>query len=178
MSFKKIIVVVFLLMMAGNLLAQPPTLKTYRLPVDTVEPIFNLLDQAQSTIQICAYVITDARYLTAIQEAVNRGVQVTVLMNSIQAKRNTNAKFAQLMKMEVVAVRVSKYAVKGENIDLQISDFGIIDGQTVYMGGAYLHTDMLANPKLGTYIIFENDPAISEYYKKYFEELLKANKKN
>lgn len=156
------------LSLLGVLGANPCTAQSsrlYTLPDSGIGPIIGLYQEAEQSIYLAAYVITDSRFTSALVDASHRGVRITVLLDEGQARRN---KYSQHRRFEGRDINVLALSPRAGQL---ISDFGLVDNSIIYTGGALLHSDMEANPKRGGYLIVRSDPILVEQYLNLFRTL-------
>lgn len=140
---------------------QPP--RVFFLPQDKTTQIISLYESASKEIDVAAYVITSEDIASALAKARGRHVGVRVLMDQSQL-RNKFSLHWTLMK-EQVDTRV---------MSGMFNDFGIIDGQVVYVGSGVVHTDV--SQKTSSYLIIANFETARLYGQQFSSLFQKASK--
>ena len=169
-SLAKIFVGFILLGSSGTVLGQPPPIEMYVLPDQGTAPVMGLFGDAERSIRVAAYVITDENVTAALVAASRRGVAVVVILDEEQARISKYSRHRDLFEGNI------EVRVLSPKIGRLISDFGIVDDQTVYFGGALLHTDMYANPKRGSYLIARENPNMAEQATHQLDQLLEFSR--
>jgi hypothetical protein len=148
----------------NNTFAQ--SFEIYQLPEDGNQIIVQLIDEALSNISIVTYSITDHDIANAIARAGDRGINVDIILDEEQAFNN---KYSELKTIKSGNLKI--HFLVSDKARL-ISDFGIIDDSTVYVGGAFLLTDIKTNPKFGNYFIFRNNEYVINEFRNQFQQCI------
>lgn len=163
--FKGALYSLFILVILGSNVVKIQSQEIYFLQEDKNDPLIKLYNEALKTINVAAYVITSSDIAEALVTAKRRGVIVKLLLDERQTKGNKFSKHSELIEARI-EIRVMS-AAQGR----MTSDFGIIDGKIVYTGGTLLHSDIQANPKFGSYLIYRDNLQLEEKFQMKFNDL-------
>ncbi len=125
----------------------------YFLPNAGTLPLVNRYNKAQKFIYVAANVITDPEITFALGKAKRRKLEIKVLLDEAQVRANRFSVHADLIRAGI-EVRIAKG---------MYDEFGIIDGQLVYVGSGLIHTDIKANPKFSTYLVLSDSQLVRTY---------------
>lgn len=145
---------------ATGLFAQSPEI--YFLHQKSNQRIVELFGEATRSISVLSYVITNRSIAEALTSASNRGITVRVILDEDQFHNNRYSLGNMLMNGEI------KLKLINSDKWRLISDYGIIDEEVVYTGGAMLHSEMGENPKLGNFLVFNNDENVITQFMENF----------
>lgn len=143
-----------------------PDQQIYFLQEDGNLPIIELYKRAKQTVYVATSVIKNPKIASELVDISNKeGVKIKVLLEERQVRGNRFSQHITLLE-------------EGKNIEIKtvksgliVSDFGIIDDDILYTGGALLHSVLEKNPKFGSYIIFFKNQELLTRYQTIFNEL-------
>jgi phosphatidylserine/phosphatidylglycerophosphate/cardiolipin synthase-like enzyme len=133
---------------------------------EVYKPIVALYDGAEKTIHLAIYSLTKDEFAEALIRAHNRGVEVKVLIDRVQAA----GRYAddEMLVNAGVPLRRSKGS------GLMHNKFAVIDGIIVYTG-SYNHTSGATERNDENYIIIK-DKDIAETFEKQFQKIWEKHK--
>lgn len=115
-------------------------LLTYLTPYDNGAAhakTLELVNSAERKIRVCAYGFTDAELSEALIAAKNRGVDVSIVMDSTQAAGRRQALLVKIMRANGIEVATGKSEVRGQLIHAKfivVDDLVVESGSWNYSG--------------------------------------------
>ena len=154
-------------MFLSNACSYPKILGTYFPPYgDSHKPIIALYDNAEKSIHLAIYSLTKDEFAEALIRAHNRGVEVKVLIDRVQAAgKNADD---EMLESAGIPLRRSKGSGVMHN------KFAVIDGIIIYTG-SYNHTDNATTKNDENYIIIK-DRNVAETYETQFQKIWEKHK--
>jgi len=152
-----LVITLVVVVLHGYSAAQTVATTAYFLPNAGTLPLVNRYRNAQKLLYVAANVITDPELTFALGRAKRRGLEIKVLLDEAQVRGNKFSVHADLIRAGIqVKIAPGMY-----------NEFGIIDGQIVYVGSGLIHTDIKANPKFSTYLILSDSQLVRAYTKEF-----------
>lgn len=134
--------------------------------LDCETQVINLIENAQKTIDVAIYTLTNEPIVEALENAYKRGVQVRILTDRLQAA-NKYAK-AVYLHQKGIDIRVhTKHRIEHNK-------FMVVDGQKM-ITGSYNWTDSATWKNSENCLVLWEEPKTIERYQKRFEYLWELN---
>jgi phosphatidylserine/phosphatidylglycerophosphate/cardiolipin synthase-like enzyme len=130
------------------------------------KPIIALYDGAEKSIHLAIYSLTKDEFAEALIRAHNRGIEVKVLIDRVQAA----GKHADDEMLENAGIPLRRSKGSG----LMHNKFAVIDGIIIYTG-SYNHTDNATTKNDENYIVIM-DKDVAETYEKQFQKIWEKHK--
>lgn len=121
------------------------------------QPLVNLINSATTSIKIAAMLITDKNIATALINAANNGVAISVVADSGQnSSLGTSSQLANLQS-NGISVRLNS------NYEILHDKYMIVDDATVETG-SYNYSSSAYSANAENYTIFYNQPQLAQLY--------------
>jgi phospholipase D-like protein len=161
---RAIVVMAVVLLVAPSVALAADPISAHFLPQDGFGPILQLYRDAQRSISVATYVLSNESIASELIKAGLRGVKVRVLLDESQVSGNRYSVHSMLLKGSAEVRTVSPKMP-------MTNEFGVIDDRVLYTGSGLLHSDIKSNPKIGSYLIFLGDQGVVDRFRREFDNL-------
>lgn len=131
------------------------------LPNDGDQPILDLINSAQKSINIAAMIISDANISNALENAAARGVNVQIVVDHGYTQYQP---IQDLISSGNIAVRINS------NYEILHDKYMIVDNETVETG-SYNYSASAYADNAENYVIFYNQPQLAQLYLADWQQL-------
>lgn len=127
---------------------------------------YNLIDSANSSIQIAVFALSDSELLYRLTQAKKRGVNVQIAADYNWNMTGDGLKYSIVQKLANAGIEVRTNA----NYEILHDKYMIVDGATVQTG-SYNYTGSASTANAENYQIYYNQPQLAALYLQDWQEL-------